>query len=77
MRCLALQDARDSAWAELVQTMPDAMVESMTNANNEEKLYVMLSFYGGSYIEEWDAIYGLTAKWFIKYIRPDLMHIVP
>jgi len=49
--------------------MPDAMVESMTNANNEEKLNVMLSFYGGSYIEEWDAIYGLTAKMVYKIYK--------
>ena len=59
--CPALQETRDSTWPGLLQSMPNAMSESMTSSNNEERTKQMLSCYGG-HIPEWNHIYSNTAK---------------
>ena len=60
--CPALLDTRNNTWPRLLHAMSHAMAESMTNCTHLDKLGQMLSCYGGSYIEEWDAVYTQTVQ---------------
>ena len=60
--CPALQDTRDCTWTRLLQAMPNAMAESMTNSSATNRVGQLLSCYGGIYIHDWDDVYQHTAK---------------
>ena len=76
--CSALLNMRDNAWARLLQVMPSAMSESMTNCNDDVKICQFFSCYGGSYVNEWNEIYAETAKLFYKmyYARHFMMKLI-
>ena len=42
--------------------MPDAMSISVNILNNDEKINLFFSCYGGMYINEWNEIYAQTVK---------------
>ena len=73
--CPALQETRDSSWADLLSAMPYAMAECFREMSNIDKVKQILSCYGATYILEWDHVYKKTALMVYKmYYKRNILY---